>query len=253
METRTKPTRAVPAWTDARCKNTGEYLKAVWPDIRRTVARGRSTGQIWYAGWAIPKPGGGVRELGIPTVVDRLIQQALLQVLQPLHRSHLQRAQLRLPAGAKRASGGVGGAAARAGWPSGGGGRGSGEVLRPRQPRHPDGSAGQADRGQEFSAASSAHVSWLDRRSALQRGGGPATAGSALGHREIGPPRSRRSDRADPAAPCGYRIRDHPAFASYRNRCICSSGACARSWMSRCGRTRNRTSGSSPTTARRSG
>lgn len=31
----------------------------------------------------IPKPGGGVRELGIPTVVDRLIQQALLQVLQP--------------------------------------------------------------------------------------------------------------------------------------------------------------------------
>lgn len=32
----------------------------------------------------IPKPGGGVRELGIPTVTDRLIQQALLQVLQPL-------------------------------------------------------------------------------------------------------------------------------------------------------------------------
>ena len=32
----------------------------------------------------IPKPGGGARELGIPTVVDRLIQQALLQVLQPL-------------------------------------------------------------------------------------------------------------------------------------------------------------------------
>ena len=28
------------------------------------------------------KPGGGVRELGIPTVTDRLIQQALLQVLQ---------------------------------------------------------------------------------------------------------------------------------------------------------------------------
>jgi RNA-directed DNA polymerase len=32
----------------------------------------------------IPKPGGGERELGIPTVVDRLIQQALLQVLQPI-------------------------------------------------------------------------------------------------------------------------------------------------------------------------
>jgi group II intron reverse transcriptase/maturase len=32
---------------------------------------------------SIPKPGGGVRELGIPTVLDRLIQQAILQVLQP--------------------------------------------------------------------------------------------------------------------------------------------------------------------------
>jgi RNA-directed DNA polymerase len=32
----------------------------------------------------IPKPDGGERELGIPTVVDRLIQQALLQVLQPV-------------------------------------------------------------------------------------------------------------------------------------------------------------------------
>ncbi|EFP4586961.1 group II intron reverse transcriptase/maturase [Salmonella enterica] len=32
----------------------------------------------------IPKPTGGTRELGIPTVTDRLIQQALLQVLQPL-------------------------------------------------------------------------------------------------------------------------------------------------------------------------
>ena len=33
---------------------------------------------------AIPKPDGGERELGIPTVTDRLIQQALLQVLQPV-------------------------------------------------------------------------------------------------------------------------------------------------------------------------
>jgi len=32
----------------------------------------------------IPKPGGGMRPLGIPTVIDRLVQQALLQVLEPL-------------------------------------------------------------------------------------------------------------------------------------------------------------------------
>ncbi|MCP4642180.1 MAG: group II intron reverse transcriptase/maturase, partial [bacterium] len=32
-------------------------------------------------GVEIPKPGGGVRQLGIPTVMDRLVQQAILQVL----------------------------------------------------------------------------------------------------------------------------------------------------------------------------
>ena len=35
-------------------------------------------------GVQIPKPGGGMRQLGIPTVVDRLVQQAMLQVLEPL-------------------------------------------------------------------------------------------------------------------------------------------------------------------------
>jgi RNA-directed DNA polymerase len=35
-------------------------------------------------GAEIPKPGGGMRQLGIPTVVDRLVQQAILQVLEPL-------------------------------------------------------------------------------------------------------------------------------------------------------------------------
>jgi RNA-directed DNA polymerase len=32
---------------------------------------------------AIPKPGGGVRKLGVPPVLDRVIQQAVLQGLQP--------------------------------------------------------------------------------------------------------------------------------------------------------------------------
>lgn len=35
-------------------------------------------------GVEIPKPGGGKRQLGIPTVVDRLVQQAILQVLDPI-------------------------------------------------------------------------------------------------------------------------------------------------------------------------
>ena len=64
-------------------QETGEYLKQAWSDIRARVLDGRYRPEpVRRVG--IPKPGGGVRELGIPTVVDRLIQQALLQVLQPI-------------------------------------------------------------------------------------------------------------------------------------------------------------------------
>ena len=64
-------------------QQTGEYLKGAWPDIRGGLLDGTYRPQP-VRRVQIPKPGGGVRELGIPTVVDRLIQQALLQVLQPL-------------------------------------------------------------------------------------------------------------------------------------------------------------------------
>jgi RNA-directed DNA polymerase len=64
-------------------QDTGEWLKSAWPDIRTRLLDGSyRPAPVRRVG--IPKPGGGVRELGIPTVVDRLIQQALLQVLQPL-------------------------------------------------------------------------------------------------------------------------------------------------------------------------
>jgi len=47
----------------------------------------------------IPKPDGGVRKLGVPCVVDRLIQQAALQVLQERWDPTFFGAQLRLPTG----------------------------------------------------------------------------------------------------------------------------------------------------------
>jgi RNA-directed DNA polymerase len=62
---------------------TIDYLKLHWEEIRSKLLAGTyRPSPVRRA--TIPKPGGGERELGIPTVVDRLIQQALLQVLQPL-------------------------------------------------------------------------------------------------------------------------------------------------------------------------
>ncbi len=59
-----------------------DYLRENWPRIREQLLA--STYQpLPVKRVAIPKPGGGERELGIPTVLDRFIQQALLQVLQP--------------------------------------------------------------------------------------------------------------------------------------------------------------------------
>jgi RNA-directed DNA polymerase len=58
------------------------FLKANWLRIREELLAGRYRPQP-VRRVAIPKPGGGERELGIPTVLDRFIQQALLQVLQP--------------------------------------------------------------------------------------------------------------------------------------------------------------------------
>ncbi|WP_418646661.1 group II intron reverse transcriptase/maturase [Thauera butanivorans] len=61
---------------------TAEQLRAHWPRIRESLLDG-SYRPLPVRRVQIPKPDGGVRELGIPTVTDRLIQQALLQVLQP--------------------------------------------------------------------------------------------------------------------------------------------------------------------------
>ena len=65
------PTRKLP-----------KYLKQHWPAIREQLLSGTYRPQP-VKRVEIPKPDGGVRKLGVPTALDRFIQQAILQVLQP--------------------------------------------------------------------------------------------------------------------------------------------------------------------------
>ncbi|VUZ26452.1 Uncharacterised protein [uncultured Comamonas sp.] len=103
--------RAAGAGTLLQAALTRENLQAAWKRVKANKGAAgadgldiQQTGQLLQTGWTeirgqilagqyrpkpvrrvmIPKPDGSQRELGIPTVVDGLIQQALLQVLQPL-------------------------------------------------------------------------------------------------------------------------------------------------------------------------
>jgi len=58
-----------------------DYLKKHWPEIREQMLSGTYKPQPVLR-VEIPKPDGGVRKLGIPVVVDRFLQQAVMQVLQ---------------------------------------------------------------------------------------------------------------------------------------------------------------------------
>ena len=64
-------------------KDLRPYLKEHWPRIKEELQKGeykpKPVKQV-----TIPKPDKGMRKLGIPTVLDRLIQQALLQILNPI-------------------------------------------------------------------------------------------------------------------------------------------------------------------------
>ena len=79
---RVKSNRGSPGIDGMTVAELPGYLRENWPRIREDLLTGTYQPQP-VRRQQIPKSGGGVRELGIPTVLDRFIQQALLQVLQP--------------------------------------------------------------------------------------------------------------------------------------------------------------------------
>jgi RNA-directed DNA polymerase len=78
---RVKANRGSPGVDGMTTDELPDYLREHWPDIREQLLNGTYQPQA-VERVEIAKPDGGVRKLGIPTVLDRFIQQAVLQVLQ---------------------------------------------------------------------------------------------------------------------------------------------------------------------------
>lgn len=76
--------KGAPGVDGVKTEDLSAYLKTHWPRIRLAILNGTYRPSP-VRGVKIPKPNGGERQLGIPTVVDRLIQQAIHQVLSPLY------------------------------------------------------------------------------------------------------------------------------------------------------------------------
>ncbi|WP_434042990.1 MULTISPECIES: group II intron reverse transcriptase/maturase [Sorangium] len=79
---RVKQNKGSPGIDGMTVEDLPKHLRVHWPSLREQLLAGTYQPQP-VRRHVIPKSSGGERELGIPTVLDRFIQQALLQVLQP--------------------------------------------------------------------------------------------------------------------------------------------------------------------------
>src|SRR3954463_14851288 len=149
---RVRRNKGAPGVDGMTVDELASHLKDHWPEIRARLLAGTYRPQP-VRRVEIPNPAGGLRPLGVPTVLDRFIQQAALQVLQaawdptfsaasygfrPGRSAHqaVRAAQEHLAAGR-------GAGAPRRGSRDRRGPR-PGEVLRPGEPRRADGAGGEA-------------------------------------------------------------------------------------------------------------
>ena len=78
-----KANKGSPGVDGMTVEHLPDYLRAHWPQHRDELLRGTYIPSP-VRRVEIPKPDGGVRKLGVPTALDRFVQQAVLQVLQPI-------------------------------------------------------------------------------------------------------------------------------------------------------------------------
>jgi RNA-directed DNA polymerase len=78
---RVKANKGSPGIDGMTVEQMPGHLKAHWPAIREQLLAGTYKPQP-VKRVEIPKPDGGMRQLGIPTVLERMVQQAIMQVLQ---------------------------------------------------------------------------------------------------------------------------------------------------------------------------
>lgn len=80
---RVKANKGCPGIDGMTIQSLEEWLRKHEATLQKDLLEGKYDPRP-VKGVQIPKPGGGMRQLGIPTVVDRLIQQAILQILEPI-------------------------------------------------------------------------------------------------------------------------------------------------------------------------
>ncbi len=84
---RVEANKGAPGVDGMTVRELRPWVMAHWLELKASLDEGRYR-PAPVKRVAIPKPGGGMRNLGIPTVIDRFIQQAVLQVLTPLFEPH---------------------------------------------------------------------------------------------------------------------------------------------------------------------
>jgi hypothetical protein len=80
---RVKANKGSPGVDGMTVEQLPDYLRTHWSQHREELLHGTYTPSP-VRRVEIPKPDGGVRKLGVPTALDRFVQQAVLQVLQPI-------------------------------------------------------------------------------------------------------------------------------------------------------------------------